>query len=163
MLDAGVVVPPFSGDIVIRGGMSKCSVSNASDDAIKVKIWAVWADNGPPPGSQAALDSITVPLEWDPSILAEFSTFGKVLWSKEAILNPTATLAGNPFVLFHKTKPKKIDEFIWNGLSTGAIATSTPGGDQLYWFIGVSRYTGAGIENVQVTVSWSMSFAADAT
>jgi len=123
-IDTGILPPGFNSDIILRGGIARISFSNhATDDAVKVKVWAVWANASP--DLTIVPTPLTVPAEWDPSIFADFRQFGKVLMQKESVLLP----GSRPFEVTWRFKPQKIDDNTW----------SSEQGSQLYWLYSLSQ------------------------
>lgn len=154
-LDANVVPPNFTDDIILRGGISRVVACNINDtNPVKVRIWAIWAKSNP---NSAKIINQNVSTEWDPSLVPDFQKFGRVLYEREAILLP----GGNPLVLVHRFKPQKIDQAVFKGEL--GVGSSVPGGSQLYWMIGVANYSAeAASAAVHVCVSYNLSFSGDA-
>jgi len=147
-IDEGTTVPTFGETIVLRGGLARITFSsNATDDAVRIRCWAVWAKSNP-----ALTISSPVPLEWDPSCWQDFARFGRVLDMREIMLIP----GSRPFDMTWRYRPQKIDKEIFN----------TSNGNQLYWMYTISQTNNtegppATAEVVRVTVSYNTSFSAD--
>lgn len=152
-VDTGGVVPTFIGDIILRGGVSTLSVSNTPEllgpgaDPVRVVIFTVWTNKDPAALVFPTVESIT----WDPSVLPDFSRFGRVLNRREAILKGD----GEVVEVFFRHRVQKIDQNVYNN-----------GGNRLNWFVLVGQTTNTEAVPVEETVriqnSINYSFAADA-
>jgi len=153
-VDGPLTVPEFLGDIVLRGGIARCSVFNTHDTiAMRVRVFAVWTGNYP---EDKYPSSFTDRLEWDPSLVAEADRFGKVLFSREAIVQPNS-----PMLVTYRFRPQKIDTGKFLGVD--GITSDTPSAHTLFWFIKVSRFaTGEGDMNAVWVTSYNVSFSGDA-
>jgi len=142
--DATEAAPFFAGDLVLRGGMSKMTMSNnTSLDSIKVKVWTVWTTERP----DFAILPTPVPPEWDPSIVPEFERFGKPVGMREFFLLP----GNRPVEITYRYKPRKIDKDIH------AI-----GGHQLFWIItAYSSSPNDTGDNFTLQVTQNVSFSGD--
>lgn len=152
--DSGVVVPTFVGDIILRGGMSRITVTNRANpsetmpsDPVRVTVFAVWTKSNP-----AALTFTSAPPTlWDPSLTADFDRYGKVMWKREALLKGD----GEVVEYFFRYKPQKIDQAEFNN-----------GGSRLQWFVLVSQTsnveTTPTAETVDIVISHNVSFSGDA-
>jgi len=146
-IDLGTPVPTFGETIILRGGISRITfASNSTDDAVRVRCWAVWANPNP------TLNNISpVPIEWEPSCFEDFKRFGKIMDMREIMLIP----GSRPFDMTWRYKPQKIDKEIFN----------TSNGSQLYWMYTVSQCNNTELipaaETVTVTISYNVSFSAD--
>lgn len=145
-IDAGIPPPLFSGDITLRGGISKLSFSNnGTGDAVKVRVFTCWTNRNP---DQTILPG-TVPSDWDPSLIPEFERFGKVTGMREFFLLP----GNRPSEISYRYKPRKIDLSIY-----------TNGGEQLMYIVTISSTSTLtlGGETVTFLKSHNVSFAGDA-
>lgn len=154
-VDVGVLVPTFSGDITLRGGIARVAVTNrvnpvdtTPSDPVRITIYAVWTDSNT---SAFVLPAATQKTMWDPSLEADFTKFGKVQFKRETILKGD----GESVQCYFKYKPQKIDQAVFNG-----------GGHQLVWFILASQMSNTETtptgETVDVVLSHNISFSADA-
>jgi len=151
--DTGVAVPSFIGDIILRGGVSRVSISNRIDpivtqptDCVRVTVFTVWTNKDIPGFAFPA----TVPIGWDPSVFPDFQRHGRVIGRREAILKPD----GEALELYYRHRIAKIDqnEFV-------------AGGNRLQYFILVSQMgnsDAAQPEVVDVVTTINYSFSADA-
>lgn len=152
--DTGTAVPLFSGDLVLRGGISRITLTNRVNptdtmpsDPVRVSIFAVWTKKVP----GVITFPSPVPTMWDPSTVADFLTYGRVLFKREALLKGD----GEVLSCYFRYKVQKIDRAVFNS-----------GGGRLQWFVLVSQTSNteaiAVPENVDVVLSHNVSFAADA-
>jgi len=152
--DSGVLVPSFQGDVILRGGICRLSVSNRapegapSIDNVRVTVYACWTTANP-----TITFASVVPTMWDPSVAVEFEKFGKVLWKKEVILKSD----GESVQFYHKFKVQKIDQQIFQ---------NNPRGQSLVWMLMVSQMsnqeTAPTAETLDYMTSHNVSFSADA-
>jgi len=149
--DEGVTLPTFSGDIILRGGVSRVSITNRhfgvdAADNIRVTVFTVWTAKTVP----GFTFPTTVPISWDPSVFRDFQRHGRVIGKREAILKND----GESVELFYRHRIQRIDQGVF-----------TRGGSRLQYFVLVSQLgnTDLGIAEVcDVSVSINYSFAADA-
>lgn len=156
-LDFGVTAPDFLGDIVLRGGFCRLMVGAYPENVnIRVRVYAVWANKNPDADLYAAVNNTNKQMEFDPSMIPDFSTkFGKILYMKEAMVPVSET-----FEVVHRLKPQKIDRAVF----TGELAPTEPAGAQLWWMLFVTPLDSNTIAAaVTVTNSYSVSFSADAS
>lgn len=151
-VDAGAGVPVFSGDITLRGGIVRLSIYNNDDVQMRLRVYGVWAAKNPSFAVYTALAASARPVEWDPSMVSEFSTeFGRILFNREATVNP-----GENIEVLHRFKPQKIDKVRFTGVA------GDPAGSQLWWMIALVPTTAnAAAVGLTVVSSWNLSFAAD--
>lgn len=152
VVDLAIAVPGFSGDIILRGGISRLSISNrpqattAAMDCCRVTIYAVWttANTATFPAFPATPSTM-----WDPSLVPDFERYGKVMFKREALLKGD----GEAVQVYFKYKPQKIDQAIFSA-----------GGQRLVWMVLVSQLTNpdATAEDLDVVNSQNISFSADA-
>ena len=150
IIDFGSPAPTFSSDIIVRGGMIRCVMTNESNtDAMRVKAYLVWANNDPNlttiPGSG------TVSTMWDPSLIPDFKEFGKIITSREALLLP----GSNPLEIYHRLRIQKIDQDVF----------VDRGGSQFYWYIQVCRLASFNLITLprcKIVTSHNISIAGDA-
>lgn len=152
--DAGVALPTFVGDIILRGGISKLSVSNrvggtevSPTDNVRVTIFTVWTQPDIPPFTFPA----AVPITWDPSVFGDFQRYGKVIGKKEAILQAH----GDSVEVTFRHRIQRIDQNVHFNL-----------GSRLVWFVLVSEMSNSDtntVETVDIVNSISYSFVGDAT
>jgi len=154
-IDVGTLPPSIGRGVVLRGGISKLTFANpngpqnlgaTSGDSIRVKVFAVWASADP----TGIVIPTTVPVSWDPTILADFKQFGRVLFTREFMLEPE----GKAVDIVYRFRPWKIDRAIFNLL-----------GSQLLWVIQSSQLTNtetvtAG-EQLTIVRGHNVSFSAD--
>jgi len=152
-VDTGNPVPGFGRNVVIRGGrifiiLSLRPLLGTVVDAVKVRVFLIWR--------KACSDNATLPTSgteswtWDPSVLADFVRFGKIVWSKQAILE---TQQGSASVqMFHTLRPQKIDTEIFEGQ-----------GAQFVWVVMANKLSNTALLNssVDVQVGHSLSFSGD--
>jgi len=149
--DTGVAVPPFNGDIVIRGGMARFTiVNNANVDAIRIRLFVVRSIANPNFTLLPAANSIIGPTSWDPSLLAEFSKFGRVLRSYEFLLLP----GQRPVTVKFPLKTRKVDQNIH----------TSDRGQRFWWFFHTSNVSEIDANQNTVTfhTSHNLSFVGDA-
>lgn len=153
--DPGVLVPTFSGDITLRGGIARIALANrvnpadtAPSDPVRCTVYAIWSNSNT---ASFTFPVNPVPIMWDPSAIPDFHRYGRVLFRRETILKGD----GEALQCYFKFKPQKIDQAIFN-----------LGGSKLVWFIVLSQMTNteatAVAENVDIVTSHSISFSADA-
>lgn len=152
--DTGDPVPGFGRNIVIRGGRITLSVGlrpgllAASEETIKVVIFLIWrkpcSDNAILPSSTT--DSWT----WDPSVVPDFTRYGRVVRKWQAILEPKT--GSSSVQVFHPLKPQKIDH-----------ENFEQKGSQFEWVVGLNKisFNTAGTHTVYVNFGHSLSFSGD--
>jgi len=152
--DTATPVPLFSGDLVLRGGISRITLTNRVNpvdtmpsDPVRVSIFAVWTKKVP-----ALLTFPSpVPTMWDPSTVPDFLSYGRVLFKREALLKGD----GEVISCYFRYKVQKIDRPVFLG-----------NGGRLQWFVVVSQTSNteaiAAPENVDVVLSHNVSFTGDA-
>lgn len=148
--DVGGTVPLFTGDIVLRGGISKIQFSNnAVSDSIRVKLYMVWANTSPTVAGVLPAGGSIVDAAWDPSLLADFARFGKVIGQREFIIVP----GQRPTEVSYRYKPRKVDQVVFNNL-----------GEQLFWMWTINQMSNVdgGTQAVTVQRSHNVSFSGDA-
>jgi len=140
----GGVVPVFSDDVVLRGGMHRISVGNRSPvaEAVRVEIFLL--------RSGATFNTAgfptTVPVGWDPSLWPEFhAKIGVIVQRKTFLLEN-----GNSGEMFVKRKVQKIDQI-----------NQAAGRYRFYWLVAVSNATGVTAQDVDVVRSTNLSFCGD--
>lgn len=152
-IDAGVSVPTFNGNIILRGGIARCSVqNNDGTNSIRAEVISIWSNAHPQ--DKFATD-FTVPAEWDPTCEADFHRFGKILNRKLVYLKPRENL-----LVTHRFAPQKIDqpEFI----GSDDILSDQPSGSTLFWMIKIVPCNTVAT-NVIWSNTWNVSFSGDAT
>lgn len=151
-VDLAGVVPIFSpSSIILKGGMSKITISSAAtSDAIRVKVWALWSKSRPDFTNNLPAINTEVPADWDPSVHPDFHESFTVLFGREVLLLPGA----RPMEVSYRYKCRKVDfdEFI------------NEGGNQLLWAITVSELGNADAVGtlIQVRTSHNLAFVGDA-
>jgi hypothetical protein len=151
LLDAGVALPTFRGDITLRGGVSKCWLSNdAAVDSVRAKVYLVWTNHNPDAASLTALDGTTVEAGFDPSMVPDFMRSGKVIKSYEHILLP----GQRPVEIVYRYKIRKIDQAVHNA-----------NGEQLFWITILSQMSNidGGTQSVVFGKTHNLSFSGDGT
>jgi len=89
--------------------------------------------------------------EWDPSVVAEFTDFGKVLYQREAVLDAVQNVE-----IVHRFKPQKIDRIRHQG------SVTRPMGATLWWMVViVCNNVNPVATGVNFVNSWNLSFAGD--
>lgn len=151
--DTGVLVPSFSGDITLRGGVTKLTIANRTiatevtpTDNVRVTVFTVWTN----PAAPVFIFPTTVPISWDPSVFPDFQRYGRVIGRREAILSAS----GDTLELSFRHRVQRIDQAVFNA-----------GGNRLQYFVLVSETTNSdatGAEQVDITNAINYSFAADA-
>jgi len=148
--DPGVAVPPFNGDIVIRGGYVRLQVSPVLDtDPVRVRVWCLWSKApylAPTLASFAGVNDT----EFDPTMVPDFNKYARVLYTREVVMRT----GDNSFQLVHKLRPQKIDQNTW-------LADEQP---TIYWWISLCKAanTAATIQTLDIMRSFNLSFSADA-
>lgn len=155
-------VGAYRGDLTIRGGICRLTLSNPDvGDSLRVVVYAVFG-NPNPRDFIALLQDQPRSSGWDPSSQFDFKQFGRVVYSREFMLEP----GGKAFTLVHRLKPQKIDQDIYRGSTVGVIpATVRLAGSQWYWWIfavPVSDYNTTGFAISGLT-SFNLSFTGDTT
>lgn len=150
-IDAGVIVPPFDANIILRGGIARCEVYNGNAETVRVDIFSVWSNAHPL--DQFSTDSV-VPGEWDPTMQVDFARFGKVINRKTAYLEPRGTI-----LVTHRFKTQKLDTPQFVGLD--GITSDTPSGQTLFWFIKVMACAVLATPCIWKT-TYNVSFCGDA-
>lgn len=154
-IDTATAVPFFAGDIVLRGGVSTISITNRVNptdtqpsDPVRVTIFTVWTTRNP----QAFTLPTAAPVIWDPSVFPDFSRLGRVIGKREAILKGD----GDCVEVFYRHRIQKIDQNVYIN-----------SGSRLRFIFMVSQTSNTEAvpapENLDVVVSHSYSFSADAT
>lgn len=153
--DPAILLPAFTGDITLRGGIARIAVANrvnpvdtAPSDPVRVTIFAIWSG---PNTSGFTFPVNPVPIMWEPSTIPDFSRYGRVQFKRETILKGD----GEAVQCYFKFKPQKIDQSQFN-----------LGGRKLVWFVLASQMTNTEgtptAENLDVVTSHNISFSADA-
>jgi len=156
--DIGENVPLFRGDIILRGGFCRLTVGAYPENVpVRIKVWAVWAKENPDISVYTLFNNTNQQVEWDPSLLSDFSTrFGRVLYHKEAMVP-----IGESFEIIHRLKPQKVDKPTFTGAPAG-IGFAEPAGNQLWWLLSVCPLDVNGIPNQLICVnSYNVSFSGD--
>lgn len=151
LLDAGVALPTFRGDITLRGGVSKMWLSNdAAVDAVRAKIYLIWTNHNPDAATLTSLDGTTVEAGFDPSMVPDFMRSGKVIKSYEYILLP----GQKPVEVLYRYKIRKIDQAVHNA-----------NGEQLFWMTILSQMSNVdgGTQSVVFGRTHNVSFTGDGT
>lgn len=151
--DAGIALPSFTGDITLRGGIARLMLFNRDDTQIRMKVYGVWAAKNPSIAVYTSLQASTRPAEFDPSVVADFADFGKILYQKEAVVDPFQNME-----VVHRFKVQKIDRIDHTGSATD------PAGSQLWWMVVlVCNQANPAASGINFVNSWNLSFSADAT
>lgn len=151
-IDNAVPLPTFVGDVTLRGGICRLSLFNQDDVQIRFKVYAFWVIKNPSFRVYTQLSGSSRPVEWDPTSIQEVSTeFGKVLYQKEATIDP-----GQSMEVVHRFKVQKLDIVRFQG------GVSDPAGSTLYWMVSfIPLINNAAAGNCIATSSWNLSFSAD--
>lgn len=151
-VDQAGVVPVFSpSSIILKGGMSKIVItSGQSPDALRVKVWAVWAKSRPDYTNNVPGNGSLLPSDWDPTLHPDFHESFTMLFGREVLLLP----GSRPMELSYRYKCRKID--------TDEFAIE--GGNQLLWFVLVTEVGASDALGSVVTVvtSHNLAFVGDA-
>lgn len=151
--DTGITAPTFGGDITLRGGIARLMLLNRDDTQLRVRIFGVWANKNPSIAVFTALQGSIRGTEWDPSVIAEFGDFGKILFNKEATLDSFQSVE-----VLHRFKPQKIDRITHTG------SVTKPAGAQLWWMVVlIQNQANAAASGVNFVNSWNLSFSGDTT
>lgn len=150
-VDTGNAVPGFGRNIVIRGGRIILSVSlrTSTPDTVKARVWLIYrkpcTDDTLLPSS-----SSTNAWTWDPSVTPDFTRYGRVLRTWQAILEPTTGSCS--FQVFHTLRPQKIDH-----------ENFEQKGQTLEWVVGLHKLSniGAAVAPTDVQYGHSLSFSGD--
>lgn len=124
--DVGVPVPTFNGDIIIRGGMARATFSNnGSTDGMRIRLWL--AKTGPLPDLGLLATAVATPqrTSWDPTVLVDFSKFGRILRGWEFLLTPGQV----PMTIRLPLRAEKVDQTVHNNVL----------GRRLVWIWSVSQ------------------------
>jgi hypothetical protein len=157
-INANVAPPVFLGDIIIRGGICRFTISNPDTGIPQlVKVWLVWAKPNPSKQVWTVIDQDEKDMEWDPTVEAEFGTkFGKVIFKREILMNPGV----RPFTVVHRLKTQKIDQAVFNGSDN--ITDDELAGNQPWWcWQMVPLVTNPGASPVTTLISFNLSFSGD--
>lgn len=116
-LDTGIAVPPFSGDIILRGGKFNMTIFNwsgpseigtaseISGSALKVRVWFGYSG----PTVNLAVIPAVANNGWDPSAIPEFrDVIGKVYHHEEVMLHN-----GDTYQFSRRLRASKIDQNRW--------------------------------------------------
>lgn len=156
-VEAGGTVEAFKGDITIRGGMCRYTVANPESSVpILLKVFAVWTRKNPSMDvyNRMALD--VEDMEWDPTIIPEFSSFGAVMFKRETLLLP----GGRPFSCQYRLRPQKVDQTIFRGAD--GLTVDTPAGNQPWWVYMMTPLLGnSTADDVISLISFNLSFSGD--
>jgi len=153
-LDIGTGVPIFQDDIILRGGIARATFfNNNTTTPIRCRIFAVWSTQYP---EDKYADEFARRLEWDPSTEPEAHRFGRIVFSKEAILQPRS-----PMMVTYRFRPQKLDQGKFRGID--GISGDTPSASTLFWFFKASRLAPGDEDNGMVwTTSYNVAFSGDA-
>jgi len=149
-VDTGNPVPGFGRNIVIRGGRITCQISlrSTATETVKVTVFLVYRK----PCSDATILPVAGDrsILWDPSVEADFTRYGRVLWKKQAILEPQTGSAS--VQMFHNLRPQKVDH-----------ENFEQSGSHLEWVTCYQKIsaTGAAIVTLDVIQGHSLSFSGD--
>jgi len=157
-VDTAGTVPLFTGDITLRGGISRITCTNRVNpvdtqpsDPVRVTIFAVWTKKAPDASVVLPTPPSVVGTMWDPSLVPDFVRYGKVMFKREALLKGD----GEVISCYFRYKPQKIDQNVFNA-----------SGGRLQWFVVVSQTSNteavAQAENIDIVTSWNLSFSGDA-
>jgi len=156
-IDFGVTAPLFAGDITLRGGIARLTIGAYPENVgLRVRVYAVWANPNPDFSLYAAVNNTNKNVEFDPSLIPDFSTkFGRIMYSKQAMVP-----VGETFEIVHRFKPQKIDQAVFTG-APGPLTECA--GSQLWWMVLVSSLEVNAISsNITTVNSYNLSFSADA-
>lgn len=113
----GGAMPTFTtnGDFTVRGGLYGIRLSNVPDlvdtdkDSIAVTVYLIWTSKG---FLSSVIPGTTVPVGWDPSLIADFqTTVGKILYKKSFLVHD-----GDVFTIERKMGVQKIDQTEYGNL-----------------------------------------------
>lgn len=152
--DTGGAVPTFSGDFTIRGGFCRLMLHNRDETQLRFKVWGVWAEKNPSGVVYTALHGSARGAEFDPSAVADFDDFGKVLFQREATVD-----FGQSMDVIHRLKVQKVDRIS----HLGTALPIRPAGSQLWWMVlMVVNNANVAATGINFVSSWNLSFSADA-
>lgn len=163
ILDQGAIASSFRGDLVIRGGIVRFTITNGDPVAAdvppyKVKVWCVWANTNPEATVLNNLQGNSRSLEWDPSIEPDFHDFGKVLFKREVNMLPGA----QPFEVSHRLRVQKVDEATFQGVAASPTSLVDPAGSQLWWmWQAIPLAANATADALTVLLNFNLSFSGD--
>jgi len=152
-IDSGVTVPQFQDDITIRGGYGSITFTNLdANDAIRVRLFGVRSISNPAfsilpaDDSDVLLSASTI----DPSIIPDFSAFGRVTKSFDLLLMP----GQRPITFFQKLPVQKVDQNVWENR----------GGNRFWWMWFASQTSNVDTVNntLRIQISHNLSFSGDA-
>lgn len=143
--DTGVAVPPFTGDLVIRGGRIGISFYNQSTDVSGVEVMCMLIKTTEVLGTTAPITG-SFSIGWDPTSVADFTRqFGKVVYRRRFLLeNDTAS------EVEYRLPIQKVDQGTWavNGL-------------KYIWYIGISNMQNAVAVGCSIRRYFNLSFVGD--
>lgn len=141
-IDAGVPVPVFGGDIILRGGVYSVTFYNPGPSDVRIVIWKTFTVADP---NLALLPALSV-VGWDPSVTADFTAqIAKPTWNKSVIID-----VGSSYTLSDRFKIQKIDENTYGAEGRSPI-----------YFCALSNVGSAISSLVNITRSYNLSFSAD--
>lgn len=148
--DQAVAVDTFTGDIILRGGITKFVVTNnpnellsSASDPVRVQIFMVWTNKDP--GTATVFPGpfpVNVPTTWDPTVVPEFTRVGKLISRREFLLKGD----GESCEVIFKHKVQKIDQ-----------AVHITGGGRLFFFVTVNQLSNTEAVPAPETLTWIMS------
>lgn len=113
--DVGQPVDNFSGDLIIRGGITKLVLSlrprNTGGvpnqiDSVRVTVFMVWTNKIPViPGTTWPTNVIST---WSPDIVPDFQIYGRVVGRKECLLKD----GGEGVEIIYRHKVQKVDQAV---------------------------------------------------
>lgn len=142
-VDIGTPVPLFKGDIILRGGVWSVTFHNPAATDVVITCWECFTIADP----NLALFPVSAVKGWDPSVSGDFSTLiGKTKSNRIVNLE-----GGNSYTISGRYRIQKIDEAVH------ALEGKTP-----WLFFGVGNIGTVVPVNVNYTLSYNLSFSADA-
>lgn len=144
VLDQGVAVPTFNGDIIIRGGMVGIKFYNESTTIpVQIKLWLIKSAPRPTIANVPA----SAPFGWEPTLVSEFKKdVGTIIFSKEFQLEPVAemTVERRLFIM-------KVDQEAWSADQ-----------QRLIWLFTAGDPVAVSTNTTRITTYFNLSFAGDA-
>jgi len=147
--DATVPLPPFNGDVTVRGGLIGIRMANtldtvaANQGTVQVSVILIKTSKAFVVGSVSG----TVNTGWDPTLVQDFDTrVGRILYRKNFLLRDADTAVAEYRLPVHK-----VDQ----GDQVAILNT-------YLWLVMAGNVDSSTAKSVNVTRYWNMSFAADA-
>jgi len=143
-VDSTAAPPTFRNDLVIRGGKIGLTFQNSSaGNSVAVEAFLIETSSR----ANFALLPAAVPVGWDPSLVAEFSSnIGKIIYRTKFLLEPLACST-----IERRLRTRKVDQEAWN---TNGIRPK--------WIIVARDFSNVTQVGVDVVSYFNISFTGDA-